>query len=137
MRKMMFQFSEKGYDDIFISMEYHVYWLLKSSIFEIFRERKHGLFTSQIVDGNMIFIDYWKVLVLSFSVMRNFLQPKRSWKNDIYWLHKSSCFELFGDGKQGFFLSQKVEGKIIFPWSFWTFHGIPGLGIWFFLQCIH
>ena len=29
--------------------------------------------------------------------------PKSWWKDDIYWLLKSSCFELFVDGKYGFF----------------------------------
>ena len=27
---------------------------------------------------------------------------------------KSSCFEIFGDGKYGLSLSQKVDGKMIF-----------------------
>ena len=76
----------------------------------------------QKVDGNMIFTDYWKVLFLNFSVI------VRSWcKDDIYWLTRSSCFELFGDGKYGFF-SQKVDGKMMYTWSFWAFHDIPGPG---------
>ena len=29
------------------------------------------VFLNQKVDGNMIFTDYWKVLVLNFSVMGN------------------------------------------------------------------
>ena len=81
-------------------MECHVYWLLKSFSFEIFEDGKYGLFSSQKVDGNMIFIDYWKVLVLNFSKM----------------------------GIMVFFFSQKVDGKMIFTWSFWAFHDIPGLG---------
>ena len=97
-------------------------------------------FLSKEVDGNMIFIDCWKVLVLNFSGMRNtvffeansyrkylyllitemflywtfrgwkmrsLFESKSWWKDDIYWLlksswfgiPKSSCFELFGDGK--------------------------------------
>ena len=84
-------------------MEYHVYWLLNSSCFEL-----SG-------DGNTVF-----------------LEPKSWWKDNIYWLLKSSCFELFGDGKYGLFLSQKVDGKMIFTWSFLVFHDIPGLG--FFVQ---
>ena len=107
----------------------------------------------------MIFIGYWKTLVLNFSEMRNtvFFGPKSWWKDDIYWLLKSSCFELFGDGKYGRFLSQKVDGKMIFTnywkvlvlnfsvmgntvffsqkvdgkmiftWSFWAFYDIPEL----------
>ena len=60
--------------------------------------------------------------------IRSFFQPRSWWKDDIYWLLRSSCFELFGDGKYGLFFSQKVDGKMIFTWSFWAFHNIPGLG---------
>ena len=52
-------------------MEYHVYWLLKASCLEIFGDGKYSLFSSQKVDGNMIFINYRKVLVLNFSEMGN------------------------------------------------------------------
>ena len=81
-----------------------------------FLEMKNMVFLSQKVDGNMIFTDYRKVLVLIFSEMRNtaFLEPKSWLKDDIYWLLKRSCFELFGDGKFGLFLSQEVGGKMIF-----------------------
>ena len=37
----------------------------------IFGSGKYGLFLSQKVDRSMIFTDYWKVLVLNFSVMGN------------------------------------------------------------------
>ena len=46
--------------------------------------------------------------------MRSFFEPKSWCKDDIYWLLKSSCFEVFGDEKYGFFWSQKVDGKMIF-----------------------
>ena len=129
MRKIIFQLSKKQKDDIFFSMEYHVYWLLKSSCFEIFGGGKYGLFSKQKVDGDMIFIDYWKVLVLYFLEKENtvFFEPKSWWKDDIYWLLKSSSFELFDDWKYGLFFSQKVDGKIIFTWSFWGFYDILGL----------
>ena len=58
--------------------------------------------------------------------MRSFLEPKSWRKYDVYWLLESSCFELFGDGKYGLFFSQKVDGKMIFTWSFWAFYDIPG-----------
>ena len=32
----------------------------------------------------------------------------------VYWLLKFSCFEFYGDEKYGLFLSQKVDGNIIF-----------------------
>ena len=109
------------------------------------------VFLSQKVDGNMIFTDYWKVLILTFSEIGNtlfswakklmeiwyllitgkflfwsfqeweigsFIEPKSWWKDDIYWLLKRSCFELFGDGKYGLFLSQEVDGKMIFT-GYW------------------
>ena len=63
-----------------------IYWLLRSSCFELFGDGKYGLFLSQDVDGKMIFTGYWKVLVSNFSVMGNtvFFQPKSWWKDDIY-----------------------------------------------------
>ena len=78
---------------------------------------------------NYIFTDYWKVHVLNYSEMRNtvFFWAKKLMKDNIYWLMKSFCFVLFGDGKYGLFLSQKFNGKMIFTWSFWAYHDIPGL----------
>ena len=116
-------------------MEYHIYWLLKNSCFEIFGDGKYGLFVSQKVDGNMIFIDYLKVLVLNFTEMeiKVFFEPKSWWKDDIHWLLKSSCFELFGDGKYDLFSAKKLMGKMIFTWFLWAFHDIPGLGKYGFL----
>ena len=78
----------------------------------------------------MVFTDYWKVLVLNYSEIRNtvFFESKSWWKDDIYWLLKSSRFELFGDGKYGLFFSQKVDSKMIFTWSFWVLHDILGFG---------
>ena len=42
-------------------------------------------------------------------------------KWNVYWLLKSSCFGLFGDGKCGLFLSQRVDGKMIFT-DYWKVH---------------
>ena len=82
-------------------MEYHVYWLLKSSCFELSRDGKYGLFWAKKLmerlyllitgkflfwtflkweiwyflslknRGTMIFTGYWKVLVLNFLEMGN------------------------------------------------------------------
>ena len=60
--------------------------------------------------------------------IRSFFKSKSWWKDDIYWSLRSSCSELFGDGKYELFLSQKVDGKMIYTWSFSAFHDIPGLG---------
>ena len=57
--------------------------------------------------------------------IRSFPEPKSWRKCDIYWLLKSSCFNLFGNGIFGLFLSQKlteilylqITGKFLF-WSF-------------------
>ena len=93
---------------------------------------------SQKVDGKIVFTDYWKVLVLNFSVIGNtvFFESRSWWKDDIYWLLRSSCFELFGDGKYGLFFSQKVDGKMIFTWSFLAFYDIPGPGKYGFSRSV-
>ena len=48
--------------------------------------------------------------------MRYFLSQKVDRKMIIYWLLKSPCFELLGDGKYGLFLSQEVDGKDDIYW---------------------
>ena len=81
-----------------------------------FLEGKNVVFLSQKGDENMIFTDYRKVLVLIFLGMgdTDFFEPKSWWKDVINWLRKRSCFELFGDKKNGLFLSREVDGKMIF-----------------------
>ena len=82
-------------------MEYHVYWLLKSSCFELSGDENAGdfwakklierwnlliiekfcfwtfwrldLLLSQKVDGKIVFTDYWKFLVLNFLEMGNMI----------------------------------------------------------------
>ena len=61
---------------------------------------------------------WWEIL--------SFFESRSWWKDDIYWLTRSSCFELFGDGKYDLFFIKTVDGKMIFTWSFWAFHDIPG-----------
>ena len=110
--------------------KYDTYWLLKSSCFELFRNGKYGLFWDKklvkrsylLITEMFLFWTFrgWKIWPL--------FEAKSWWKDDIYWLLKSSCFELFGDGKYGLFFSQKVDVKVIFTWSFWAFHDIPGPG---------
>ena len=124
------------------------------------------VFLSQKVDENMMLTGYWKVLVLIFSEMGNtisswakklteiwcllitgkflfrtlgdwsFFESRSWWKDDIYWLLRSSCFELFSDGKYGIFFSQNVDGKMIFTWSFWAFYDIPGPGKYGFSRSV-
>ena len=103
-------------------MECHVYWSLNSSCFKFLQMKKYGIFSakklleiwyllitekflflsfqeceirsflSQKVDGRMIFTDYWKFLVLNFSVMEkwSFLDPKSWWKDYILGLFELS-----------------------------------------------
>ena len=84
-------------------------------------------FLSKSVDENIIFTHYWKVLVLNFLEMGNtvFFEATSWWKDDIYRLLKSSCFELFRDGKYGLSLSQKLDKRwcilITEKFVFWSF----------------
>ena len=112
--------------------KYDIYWLLKSSCFGLFGNGKYSLFLSQKVDGKMIFTDYWKALVLNFSVMGNtfFLEQKSWWKDDSYWFLRSTWWcEI-----QSFFQPKRWWKDDIylvffsFPWYFRT------LEIWLFAQ---
>ena len=79
-------------------------------------------FLSQNVDRMIIFTDYWKVLVLNFLETQNtvfFRAKKLMERDDIYWLLKSSCCELFGYGKYGLFFSEKVDICLVFLSSPW------------------
>ena len=91
-------------------MEIWYLLITEKFLFWSFREWEIRLFLSQKVAGKMIFTDYWKVLVLTFSRMGNtsFFWGKKLMENDIYWLLRSSCFELFGDGKYGLFSAKKL-----------------------------
>ena len=79
----------------FFSMEYHVYWLLKSPCFDFFGNKKDALF--------------WAKKLM----------------NDIYWLLKSSSFEHFENGKHGIFWDKKLMERwyllISEEFLFWTF----------------
>ena len=88
----------------------HCLLVAKEPLFWIFRGWKTRSFLIQKVNGNIVFPDDWIVLVLIFLGVRNrvFFDRKSWWKDDFYWLLKSSCFELFGDGKYGLFLAKKL-----------------------------
>ena len=75
-----------------------------------------------LITGKFLFwtFRWWEI--------RSFFESRSWWKDDIYWLLRSSCFELFSNGKYGIFFSQKVDVKMIFTWSFWAFYDIPGPG---------
>ena len=118
-----------------------------------------------LITERFLFWTFWKWEI------RSFLGTKSWWKDGIYWLLKSSCFELFGNEKYGLFwgkkliekwyllitekslfwatkmplfwtfrwweirsfFTQKSDVKIIFTWSFWAFHDITGTGK--YVQC--
>ena len=79
--------------------KYDIYWLLKRSCFELFRDGKYGLILSQKVDERWYLIITEKFLFWIFRwwEIRSFFQPKSWMKDDIYLV-------------------------------FWAFHDIPGLG---------
>ena len=56
--------------------------------------------------------------------IRSFFESRSWWKDDIYWLLRSSCFELFGDGKYGLFSAKKLMKK-------WYLHGLFELSMIF------
>ena len=58
--------SQKNDKMIFFSMEYHVYWLLKSSYFELSGDGKYGFFLSLKVDWKMILLITEKFLFWNF-----------------------------------------------------------------------
>ena len=79
---------------------------------------------------------------MNFSEIGNTIVfwAKKLMNGDIHYLMKSYYFKLFGDGKYGLFLSQKVGGKMVYTWSFWAYHDIPGLGKYGFravLLCLY
>ena len=57
-----------------------------------------------------------KILFWSFREweIRSFSEPKRWWKDNGYWLIKVLVLKFSVLGKYGLFLSQEVDGKIIF-----------------------
>ena len=92
--------SQKTARYIFFSMEYHVYWLRKSYCFELSGHEKYGLFwVSKLMERWYLLISgkFWFWIFWRWKI-RSFFEPKSWWKNDIYWLLESPCFDLFGDG---------------------------------------
>ena len=88
-------------------MEYHVYWLLKSW-FEFFGDGKYGSFLSQKVDGNLIFTDYWKILLFNFSGMGN---------RSFFWAKKLMGRRHLLITEKGLVLEFSVMGNTVFFWS--------------------
>ena len=109
------------------------YWLLKSSCFELFVDRKCSLFLTKKLMENWYLLITKKFLFSSFSWwdIRYFFEQESWFIVYIYWLLKRPCCELFEDRKYGFF-NRKVNGRMTFTWCFWAFHDILGIGKYVF-----
>ena len=88
--------------------------IAKGPLFWTFVGWKIRSFLSQKSGRNMIFTDYWKIFVLNFSGKGNaaFFETKSWWKVGIYWLPKSSSFELLCNGKYGLFWDKKMMERL-------------------------
>ena len=93
--KVGFFFEPKGWS------KYGICWLLKSSCFKLFGDGKYSILLIQKVDGKMMFPDYLKFHVLSFSEIRNmaFFEPKSWWKMICtnYWKLLVLIFSVMGN----------------------------------------
>ena len=111
-------------------MEIWYLLITEKFLFWSFWEWEIRSFLSQNVDGKIIFTDYWKVLILNFSLIGNtvFFWVKKLMERWYSLVTEKFLFWSFRWWEIRPFLSQKVDGKLIFTWSFWAFHDIPGLG---------
>ena len=107
--------------------KYDIYWLLKSSCFELFGNGKYGLFLRQK------FLKSWYYLLLTCYCFEFFEDGKFGifWRKRLMerWyllVTEKFLFWAFRWWEIRSFLRQKVDIKVIFTWSFWAFHDIPG-----------
>ena len=98
---------------------------LKVLVFKIL-EMKDIVFLSQKVDGDMIFFDYWKVLVLTFSEMGNTVLSQKVDGNMIfteYW--KVLVLNFLVMRNTVFFWVKKLMERlyllVVEKFFFWTF----------------
>ena len=96
-------------------------------------------FWAKKVDGNMIFTDYWKDLVSTFSEMGNTVFSWAKNLTEIWYLLITGkfLFWTFWWKEIRCFFSQKVNGKMIFTWSFWAFYDIPVPGKYGFSRSVY
>ena len=93
--------------------KYEIYWLLKSSCFKFFGDGKYGgegVFWAKKLMGRLYLLITEKFLVwtsLRWEI-RSFFESKSWLKDDIYWLLKIYCFELFGDWNRVCFSAKKL-----------------------------
>ena len=120
------------------SWKYDIYWLLKSSCFDLFENRKYGLFWGQKVDRKTIFTDYWRVLVLNFSVMGNtvFFWVKKLMKRWYLLITEKFLFWTFRWWEIRPFFQPKSWWKDDIYLAFLSFPSYSRTWeIWFFPQC--
>ena len=89
----------------------YICWLLKNSCLELFGNGKYSLFLRQKVEMERLYLLITeKFLFWTFQEweIQSFFEAKSWWKDDVYWLLKSSCFELFGDGKYSLLWGKKL-----------------------------
>ena len=67
--------------------------------------------------------------------IRPFFKTKGLWKNDIYRLLESSCFESFGDGKYGLFWAKKLMERWPLVGDFELLIILQDLAKIIFVQC--
>ena len=109
-------------------MEYHVYWLLNRSCFEFFGDGKYGLFWAKNL------IEKWNLLITKKFLFWTFWWEKiRVWVKKLIerWyllITENFLFWTFPWREIQSFFSQEADEKMIFTWSFWAFHDIPGIG---------
>ena len=95
-----------------------------------FLEMKNVVFLSQRVNGSMIFTDFWQVPVLIFSGKGNtvFFWVKKLMERWYLLITENFLLWTFRWWEIRAFFTQKADENMIFTWSFWAFHDIPGLG---------
>ena len=106
--------------------KYDIYWLLKSSCFELLRDGKYGIFWAKKL------IKKWHLLItenfLFWTFRRreiwSFFDAKSWWKDHIYRLLESSCFEFFHDGKYGLFSAKRLTERWYLLAFSPVFHGL-------------
>ena len=75
-----------------------------------------------------VFTDYWQVgLNLSTKGNTVFCWAKKLMERWCLLINEKLLFLTFRWWEMQSFFSQKVDGKVIFTWSFWAFHDIPVL----------
>ena len=112
-------------------MEIWYLLITEKFLFWSFWEWEIRPFLSQKVDGKMLFTDYWKVLVLNFSVIGKmvFFWVKKLMERWYLRTNEKFLFWILRRWEiRSFFQPKSWWKDDIYTWSFWDFHDIPGPG---------